>query len=78
MAPYNGFKSWNEWNVVLWINNDEPLYYGMLDMIRHCTTKDIAARQFYDTLKSAGVTHTPDGAPYTITSIRKAMTGHGR
>lgn len=26
MSAYNGHRSWNAWNVSLWLNNDEGLY----------------------------------------------------
>ena len=26
MAKYNGYTSWNAWNVSLWINNDYDTY----------------------------------------------------
>mgnify|MGYP001593541406 FL=1 len=26
MAAYQGHRSWNAWNVALWIANEEPLY----------------------------------------------------
>lgn len=26
MKEYNGHRSWNAWNVSLWINNDKSLY----------------------------------------------------
>ena len=26
MAEYNGWKNYENWNVVLWLNNDEGLY----------------------------------------------------
>ena len=30
---YNGWKNYNQWNVVLWINNDESLYFFALGLI---------------------------------------------
>jgi hypothetical protein len=32
--PYNGHRSWNAWNVSLWLNNDEGLYNLMVEAIR--------------------------------------------
>ena len=30
--PYNGHRSWNAWNISLWINNDEGLYRRAVDL----------------------------------------------
>lgn len=77
MAKYNGHKNWNHWNVSLWLSNDEKLYGLMLNSIRLFEpgpkSKEYAAGVLLDDLKEAGLTHTPDGAPYTLTSIRAAM-----
>lgn len=67
--PYNGHRSWNAWNVSLWINNDEGLYreavrlaerYGIERGARHMTTNLAGER-------------TPDGARYNLTCVREAM-----
>lgn len=70
---------WNRWNVALWLNNDEPLYRAMVSFYRAAgKNKDRAARAMYHALTDdlAGpITHTPDGARYTISAIRYAMIG---
>lgn len=74
---YNGHKNWNHWNVSLWINNDEGLY----KLARECgagaigVSKDSAAKSMLFQLQLNGITHTPDGAPYSKSSIRAAMVG---
>ena len=70
MPQYNGHKSWNAWNVSLWINNDEGLYRQAQDCVRCCSTKRDAARMFLSDLDE---TTTPDGAPWSITNIMIAM-----
>lgn len=35
MKSFNGYRSWNVWNVVLWMNNDETLYRLGRDIIQH-------------------------------------------
>jgi hypothetical protein len=72
MAKYNGHRSWNAWNVALWINNDEGLYSLALDCIRRTKNRGEAARRF---LREVGDTKTPDGAEYNITCIREALRG---
>lgn len=75
MPKYNGHRNWNHWNVSLWLNNDERLYRGMLSFIEAAKNKDKAARAFLHELRSGGEWQTPDGAPYSVSSIRAAMRG---
>ena len=70
MKGYNGHKNWNHWNVSLWLFNDEPLYRMMVWAVRHCQTRDDAASY----IQSMTDDLTPDGAPYTFTAIRSAIT----
>jgi hypothetical protein len=70
MATYNGHKNWNHWNVSLWINNDEPLY-RMAKSFAEQFTRDHAAKVMLRHLPAK----TPDGAPYSLSSVRAAMTG---
>ena len=78
---YNGHKNWNHWNVSLWLNNDDRLYGAMMCWLKAAGgNKDRAARAFYRAMigNDHGIseTHTPDGAPYSVSSIRAAMRGH--
>lgn len=70
MATYNGHKNWNHWNVSLWINNDEGLYQQARHYARF-SNRERAVQNMLDNLPS----HTPDGAPYTKSSVRAAMRG---
>jgi hypothetical protein len=73
---YDGHKNWNHWNVSLWINNDEGLYRMALEHWRNCSgTRQRAARNMLDELKEYGIRKTPDGAPYSVSSIAAAMRG---
>ena len=66
---YNGHKNWNHWNVSLWLNNDEALYRLAKDCIRRTDNRAQAVEEF---LAFAG-RKTPDGAPYSKSSVRAAM-----
>ena len=72
---YNGHKNWNHWNVSLWINNDEGLYNMCRQHVRRSATKGKAAELILDDLRELGLTETPDGAPYTASSVRAALVG---
>jgi hypothetical protein len=73
VPQYQGHKNWNHWNVSLWISNDEPLYRMAQDYVRRCATKDQAAREMLYNLERSNTTTTPDGASYSVSSIRAAM-----
>lgn len=72
---YNGHKNWNHWNVSLWINNDEGLY-RMAQAAINCNRGKKNAREAaaYDLLYLLDE-KTPDGAPYSKTTILAAMRG---
>lgn len=69
--PYNGHRSWNAWNVSLWINNDGGLYRRARDLAR-CKGIGTAARILTSELEGE---RTPDGARYNKTCIREALCG---
>lgn len=79
--PYNGHESWNAWNVSLWIGNDEWLYRLALDCIRRARFKsdrsiyERAARLFIAFIADVGAERTPDGARYSVRSVRLALAG---
>lgn len=74
MAKFNGFKNWNHWNVSLWLNNDEGLFRKM-EYFTSTNNRKIAAFKMLRELSACGITHTPDGALYTVSSIQSAMRG---
>ena len=67
--PYNGHASWNQWNVSLWINNDESLYRWARDLARQYGIGK-AARIMARDLDGQ---KTPDGGRYNVTAIRNAI-----
>ena len=71
--PYNGHRSWNAWNVALWIGNDEGLYREALRCTRVALTRDHAARMFLRVIGDNA--RTPDGARYNLTCVREALAG---
>lgn len=80
MSKYNGHKNWNHWSVSLWINNDEGLYRMARNLLLECRHRgggaNKAAQGMLNYLSNElGVTKTPDGAPYSVSSIRAAMVG---
>ena len=68
---YNGHRSWNAWNVSLWLNNEEPIYRWAVDLVKQHGRRKAARimAQGYDGQK------TPDGAKYNYTCIYEALEG---
>ena len=68
---YNGHRSWNAWNVSLWINNDEGLYRWAVDLV----TSHGRGRAATVMARDLEGQKTPDGASYNRTCIYEAMVG---
>ena len=83
MKNYNGHRSWNAWNVSLWINNDEAMYNAAratVDEFRNrmpeATNNKVylkAARELYQ--NGLWNEKTPDGANYNILCVKLALEG---
>ena len=69
MTAYNGHRSWNAWNVSLWINNDEGMYRRAVDLARRFGIVR-AAKMLFEELEGQ---KTPDGARYTSSAVRSAL-----
>tara|TARA_S200002703_G_C3713972_1_gene219329 strand:+ start:456 stop:680 length:225 start_codon:yes stop_codon:yes gene_type:complete len=71
MKEYNGHKSWNQWNVSLWLSNDYSLYTYAIHLMEIYSFNK-AVDVLFAGLKG---TKTPDGARYNKLSIRNALKG---
>lgn len=71
MAEYNGHRSWNAWNISLWINNDESTWRYCADLVRRHGIER-AARIYAREMEGQ---RTPDGGRYNYTCIREAFRG---
>lgn len=76
MAQFNGHRSWNAWNVSLWINNDEDLYSIATECVTKLTpqgkkpTLGMAVRRFMESFEGE---FTPDKARYNHKSVEAAL-----
>jgi len=66
---FNGHRSWNAWNISLWIGNDEKLYRLALKCLQQRKTRMAAARLFLTVCP----TRTPDGGKFNLTCVYEAM-----
>ena len=78
MREYQGHRSWNAWNVSLYISNEYHLYRMVMDFyhqarkLGHSHERAIimAANAF---MRRLGGTRTPDGAIYNGLCVRLAI-----
>jgi len=73
MATYNGHRSWNAWNVYLWLSNDYRAAQH-IDYLIAQHGKRKATGILYRALEG---TRTPDGARYNLTCIRETIQSWG-
>jgi len=73
MKPYNGHRSWNAWNVALWIGDDEQQYNWAMQCLERTYRNLQRATQLFMT--AYGGTKTPDGATYNRLSVKLALEG---
>ena len=90
LVGYNGYRSWNGWNVALWIGNDEPLYRFAKKCLEEAERsvsqngarsigkgdkKRMINRATTTFLRGYGGEKTPDGATYNRISVKTALAG---
>ena len=68
---FNGHRTWNAWNVSLWLNNVEHYYTDMKYCIKTTKNRKEAAQKMMQYLPKK----TPDGAPISVTNVVLAMRG---
>ena len=72
MKSFNGHRSWNSWNISLWLHSEEWSYNLMRECIKNSRNRREAAKEVISRLPSGA---TPDGAKYNITCVIEAMRG---
>lgn len=73
MDTYNGHPSWQHWNVALWLYNDEVLYSLVKDAVKREDNTEEAAVRVLNALHMHSIVDTPDGATYTLETIKAAL-----
>tara|TARA_R100000482_G_C5110451_1_gene140253 strand:+ start:804 stop:1037 length:234 start_codon:yes stop_codon:yes gene_type:complete len=71
MREYNGHRSWNAWNVALWLNNDYNIYNFIVNLVRDYGLE----RAIRIVAKNMSGEKTPDGATYNRLSVKLAIEG---
>lgn len=74
MAEYQGHRSWNAWNVALYIDNEESIYRAAVEALQTTTNIRQAVTKF---CRITGLrdTRTPDGGVYNTRCIKEALEG---
>ena len=70
MKSYNGHRSWNAWNVCLWLHND-PDWYSEWEWMPEYP--EISLESAVKRILNALPKKTPDGAVFNPLSIKLAI-----
>lgn len=70
MKAYNGHRSWNAWNVSLWLHNDPDWYAEWSWMPEY---PEISLKRAVNRLMAALPERTPDGAVFNRLAIKLAI-----
>lgn len=73
MAEYQGYRSWNAWNVSLHIANDSGLYFAAVRVIKDGGTLGSMVRRWRRITGVSSKDRTPDGATYNDLCVRLAI-----
>lgn len=89
MQPYNGYRSWNAWNVSAAIDNDETLYNCLKRTIEKVRNTSQRAREdlekgklgfaitiFYSVSGLDEDSRTSDGARFNRRSVKTAISNY--
>jgi len=68
---YNGHRSWNSWNVSLWLSNDYDLYQQAMSLLSVFTVGTATTEM----LKYYLPKKTPDGAVYNRLCVKEFLEG---
>ena len=69
MKSFNGHRSWNAWNVSLWIDNDYSTYMSIVEICKTSRSLNQATRRAKNILPA----RTPDGATNNALCVRLAI-----
>jgi hypothetical protein len=75
---YQGHRSWNAWNVCLWIFNEEPLYRAAQKAMQKAHEREKPSWATHYFFKIAGIAsgeRTPDGGRYNGLCVKEALSG---
>ena len=64
-SGYNGWTNYEQWNVALWIGNDESLY----DIARKCGHAVHPYKAFVEAMRELGSLETPDNVAWNDSEL---------
>lgn len=72
-TTFNGYACWDDWNVALWLNNDEGLYNTLCHYAELAAYMTISHSEALVSLLAALPDETPDGAGFNVLSVKPIL-----